>query len=85
MVTSGYQDQTTRIWDVASGEELFRFRTAHRGREVWLSPDGSRVLTSEQAALQIRDARSGKILASAKLDPPGARAGVTRDWKRTGT
>jgi WD40 repeat protein len=46
------------VWDVSSGEQQF---TVHGYLWAW-SADGSRVLTSEGYAVQVRDAETGKTL-----------------------
>ena len=68
-----------RIWDPAAGKLVVEWREKlSTTRQVAFSPDGSRViLADEQQHTQLRDAATGKLLASGPGRPcffggPGA-------------
>ena len=73
-LTSGSWDRTIRWWDVPSGEEI-----AALGVEgnVWclaFSPDGRQLACGHQKGFDVRDARTGRVLAGPR---PGHVASVT--------
>ena len=63
-VLSGSEDQTLKLWEVASGKEVRTF-TGHRGvvTSVAFSPDGNLALSgSEDSTLRLWDVASGREL-----------------------
>ena len=61
-VTAG-QDQTTRVWDAATGKALLTIRgnISHQEAAVAFSPDGRHIVTGmDNHTVQIWDARTGK-------------------------
>jgi WD40 repeat protein len=60
-LASGSQDNTVRVWDAATGAEIFELQ-GHRGcaRSVAFSPDGSRIVSgSIDATIRVWDLTTG--------------------------
>ncbi len=93
-LASGSNDQTVKIWDSATGEELFALK-GHAG-EVWgvaFSPDGQRLASgSNDQTVKIWDSATGKELFDLKghagfvrcvaFSPDGQRL-ASGSWDRT--
>jgi len=65
-IVTGSADQTAKVWDTASGQELFTLRGHSRAiNSVAFSPDGRRILTgSEDQTASFWEAATGKHLFS---------------------
>ena len=83
-LVSSSDDQTIRIWDVATGQCLHTLRHANRVRSVALSPDGTLLASgSDDHTICIWNARTGECLTilsghddrvwSVAFDPTGTR------------
>ena len=81
-LASGSRDQTVKIWDSATGKELFALK-GHAGR-VWsvaFSPDGQRLASgSDDQTVKIWDSATGKELFALK-----GHAGPVRAWRSART
>ncbi|MCL2648657.1 MAG: WD40 repeat domain-containing protein [Phycisphaerales bacterium] len=61
-------DNTTRIWDAATGKELVRLRGKDdRPHVIMLSPDGQRIFTSDEGVIRVWNANNGKELAAMRM------------------
>ena len=60
-VVSGSDDETVRIWDVQSGQEVCKLE-GHSGPviSVSFSPDGSQVVSGSYKTIRIWDVQSGQ-------------------------
>ena len=67
---SASDDQTLKVWDLASGREL-RTLTGHTGK-VWgvaVTPDGQRAVSaSADQTLKVWDLETGEVLATFTCD-----------------
>jgi WD40 repeat protein len=75
LLAIGYQDGSIQLWDIAAGEELFRFRwNAYSGPiiQVAFTPDGTALATSDrQSSIQLLDLpKLRKQLGESGLDWP---------------
>jgi WD40 repeat protein len=69
-IAAGFEDDTAKVWDAASGKELLVLR-GHTGRINWLafSPDGTRVATTgSDGTAKIWDIATGNILLSLPVE-----------------
>jgi WD40 repeat protein/class 3 adenylate cyclase len=81
---AGAKDNTARIWDADSGEELLVLRGHTKAvfSAIW-SPDGRRIVTaSTDNTVRIWDAESGDELLT--LSPPPAAYGLSIAWSPDG-
>jgi WD40 repeat protein len=78
-IVSSSDDQTIRLWDVHSGQELGLLRGhADWVRSVVFSPDGSRIISgSEDQTIRLWDTHSGKCLKTFRPDRPYERMNIT--------
>ena len=67
-VASASRDKTVRLWEVAGGNEARTYPSANDLVGVAFSPDGRRLLSSGQAAMELRDVASGQIISTFKAD-----------------
>src|SRR5262245_3995641 len=70
LVTGGWSF-AAYLWDVETGRQIARF--ACKQPQIFfsaISPNGSRVVINEHAALRLFDARSGRELRSRPFDNP---------------
>jgi WD40 repeat protein len=65
LVLSASYDQTFRLWDATSGVQraVCRIGSYQRIKDVWFSPDGSRVFSAATDALRLWDVNSGKEIS----------------------
>ncbi len=78
---SGSEDNTLRLWDLASGCEIGKFE-GHSGevRSVAYSPDGKTALSgSHDGTVRLWDLKRGEALASLIASRDGAQLATTRD------
>jgi WD40 repeat protein len=93
-IVSGGQDQTLRVWDALTGEELLVI-TGHSRRvaSVAISPDGKRIVSSsDDDTLRVWDAATGKEAlrlegamkgaTSLKYSPDGEMIAAAGDGKK---
>ena len=89
LVTGGHQDKSVRVWDLASGKELFQLDGEG---EVAISPDGRRIAysgTDRKAWMWEIDAAKepqplawkGKFVGSLAFSPDGRTLAVSGDGK----
>jgi WD40 repeat protein len=80
---TAHGDGSVRVWDAASGEEVFRL-SGHEGRTIaeW-SPDGDVILTNglDDGMLTMFDAASGTPIYTIPVPTGGS---SFRGWSRTG-
>jgi len=85
-VVSGSFDGTTRVWDVESGDTILGpIKTGYEHVfAVIYSPDTTKIATGglNENALKIRDAKTGNLLATIKLDDPVWSLAWTSDAKK---
>jgi WD40 repeat protein len=60
-----------RIWEVATGKEVFALKTLDGVNAVAFHPDGKLLATTDFAGVDLRDAKTGKVIKT--LDHPGIR------------
>jgi WD40 repeat protein len=82
LLASASRDHDVRVWDVATGDLLFRLQHAFKVRDVEFSPDGRWIATASGRA-GVWDTRDGGVIvrlqghegpvASAAFDPSGRR------------
>jgi len=61
-VLTGSEDNTARVWDATSGQELFTVTFPESVQAAAFSPDGKQFLVGVGTTAEIRDASSGKRL-----------------------
>jgi WD40 repeat protein len=61
-IVTGTNDKAVRVWDAASGKELWRETVSEEVRSAAFSPDGNTVLIAESVWARLLDARSGQRL-----------------------
>ncbi|MEX2142263.1 MAG: M56 family metallopeptidase [Pirellulales bacterium] len=75
-VVSSSLDDTVRLWEIATGRELFRFPGAPSGgqRSVRFSPDSRRLASwGDDMRLAVYDVTTGKPVANHLLKPTGVK------------
>src|SRR5262249_21261810 len=74
-IVTATDDETIRLWDLATGQELHRFerpsnqaaeRDVDKGFGVAIAPDGSRVAAGDGKTVLVWDLNSGKQLHESK-------------------
>jgi WD40 repeat protein len=71
LVSSSFEDQTVRVWDVASERQIHVLRSDFYVRGVWLFPDGKRLISGRgHECLTIWDITSGKEVDHLPLADP---------------
>jgi len=87
-IVTGSEDHTAKLWDLATGSEVFSLR-AHTESVtcVAFSPDGTRIATgSRDKTVRLWDAASGSELATLRGHPPRIeRVSFSPDGKRIAT
>jgi WD40 repeat protein/serine/threonine protein kinase len=74
-------DNTLRVWDVETGNELFSIKGAGGG--IAFSPDGKRLAIHSGKEVKVRDAQTGQELANLKGHTEGLiTSALSRDGKR---
>lgn len=69
-------DNIARVWDANNGRLLFAI--TGKAYRAYFSPDGSRIVTASDGPVQVVDARSGRLLATAT----GYSAAFSTDGRR---
>lgn len=62
-VLTASSDHTARIWDVASGRELFLLQRANLMRQATVSPDGTRAITAADDAARLWDVSALSVVS----------------------
>ena len=66
-VITGSADCTARVWDARTGGQLYEIgNTGFNGCYASVSPDGSRILTTNHPYVKLWDARTGDELVTLK-------------------